>query len=161
MRINKGDLFTSDCEALGHGVNVRGLMGAGIAKTFKERYPENYLSYGQQCKVNGLIPGGVLIVPCYEADMNAKHVQRYIVNMASQRQPGPDATYSWLFASALQAAQQLVSIGVFDCAIPEIGCGIGGLEWSKTEALLRGIEDLVIGFQWEVWKYAPVTYNEG
>jgi O-acetyl-ADP-ribose deacetylase (regulator of RNase III) len=161
MRINKGDLFTSDCEALGHGVNVRGLMGAGIAKTFKERYPENYLSYGQQCKVNGLIPGGVLVVPCYEADMNAKHVQRYIVNMASQRQPGPDATYSWLFSSALAAAKQLKSIGVYECAIPEIGCGIGGLEWPVAELILTTIEQLVPGFEWEVWQYAQVTYNEG
>jgi O-acetyl-ADP-ribose deacetylase (regulator of RNase III) len=32
----EGDLFNSDAQALAHGVNIRGVMGAGIAKPFKE-----------------------------------------------------------------------------------------------------------------------------
>jgi hypothetical protein len=36
-------------------------------------------------------------------------------------------------------------------AIPQIGCGIGGLEWSKVETLLKSVEILNPGFQFEVW----------
>lgn len=157
MRHMSGDLFTTECVALGHGVNIRGLMGAGVAKGFKAKYGVNYLSYGQQCKVKGLIPGQTLIVPCQELDINSVHIERAIVNMASQDEPGANARYDWLFTSALSAAEQLMEIGITKCAIPEIGCGIGGLAWPQTQTLLEAVEILVPGFEWEVWHYEVPT----
>jgi O-acetyl-ADP-ribose deacetylase (regulator of RNase III) len=42
-----GDLFENrfGAEAIGHGCNLQGSMGAGIAKIIKERYPEMYEEY--------------------------------------------------------------------------------------------------------------------
>ena len=151
----KGDLFTSDVVALGHGVNIAGLMGAGIAKTFKEKYPDNYYVYSQQCRVKGLRPGGALIVPAAETDIKSPHVERLIVNIASQDAPGPNARYEWVLKGALAAAKQLMSLGVFTCALPRIASDIGGLEWDKVQCLLVAVEDMVPGFEWEVWEFAP------
>ena len=34
-----GNLFESNAQTIGHGCNTKGIMGAGIAREFKRRYP--------------------------------------------------------------------------------------------------------------------------
>jgi O-acetyl-ADP-ribose deacetylase (regulator of RNase III) len=58
-----GDIFTSNAEILVNPVNCKGVMGAGLAKQFRERFPENYLEYKNYCKNgddegNRAVPGG-------------------------------------------------------------------------------------------------------
>ena len=146
----KGDLFTTDAFYLGHGVNCRGKMGAGIAKTFKEKFPVNYDSYAKACQSMRLNPGEVFSI--YEN-------HRVILNMATQLEPGKDARYDAVFNSALVAAKKVADPNSYwknmkrVIAIPEIGCGIGGLEWDKVERLISAVEVLVPEVVWEVWKY--------
>jgi O-acetyl-ADP-ribose deacetylase (regulator of RNase III) len=145
-----GDMFTSDAPALGHGVNCAGVMGAGVAKTFRELYPHNYENYRAACQRKQLKPGMVHV-----NQENGK----YLLNMASQNMPGADASYEWLFAAALAAARGAVKVGVDRVAIPEIGSHIGGLTWVNVEAVLETVEFIVnpkndsLVFEWEVWHY--------
>lgn len=140
-----GDMFTSTARAYGHGVNCAGVMGAGVAKTFREKFPHNYENYRAACLRKQLKPGTVHVN--YENGI-------YILNMASQRTPGRDASYEWLFSSALAAAKGAVNVGIDRIAIPEIGSHIGGLEWEKSAVVLRTVETIVDEkVQWEVWHY--------
>jgi O-acetyl-ADP-ribose deacetylase (regulator of RNase III) len=139
-----GDLFTTKAVALGHGVNCRGIMGAGVAKTFKTNFPINYAEYRDHCHRKILMPGKTLMVA--ERD-------KQIYNMASQLSPGPDASYLWLFNAALSAARIARRHGLHSIAIPQIGCGIGGLQWERVSKLLEAIEIIVPAFDWEVWTY--------
>ena len=47
-----GDLFINrfKAQALAHGCNCQGSMGAGIATSFRDRYPEMYAEYRRRCK---------------------------------------------------------------------------------------------------------------
>lgn len=137
-----GNLFDTHCNAIGHGVNCQGVMGAGIAKTFKDKYPHNYDVYLEQCCVFGLKPGGVLITQEFD----------FVVNLASQDLPGPYAQYNWLYQSAYAAAKQLQQFHVERLALPEIGCGIGGLQWPVVRSILKEIETRT-DFEFEVWHY--------
>lgn len=142
-----GDMFTTDASAIGHGVNCAGIMGAGIAKAMREKFPHNYENYRAACKAGQLKPGGVQV--------NQEN-GLYIVNMASQNKPGRDARYDWLFSSALAAAEGAVRNGIDRVAIPEVGCGIGGLKWNNVAHILGTIEWIVMengNFDWEVWHY--------
>lgn len=144
MIFRTGNLFDSDAPALGHGVNCAGLMGAGIAKTFREKYPHNYENYKAACQAGQLKPGGVHV--------NYEH-GKHIINMASQRMPGADASYEWLFESALRAARGAVKKGLDRIAIPMIGCGIGGLNPSKAIMVLDTVEYLVdLDVDFELWR---------
>lgn len=151
----KGDVFTTSLDAIGHGVNCLGYMGAGIALPIRKKYPDNFESYHAQCLMKGLRPGGVHIYPANERGRESAYFpnMRILVNMASQDKPGADASYEWLFQSGMAAASQLQEIGLRSVAIPQIGCGIGGLEWDKAEKVLEAVEVLNSGFQFEVWKY--------
>lgn len=149
MITRTGDVFTTEAVYIGHGVNCQGVMGLGIAKTVREKFPETYKTYAQRCAEDRLQLGDVLIVS--EGD-------KHIVNLATQRFPGPDARYDALFHACLDAANQIQTIcksngRVPIMAIPQIGCGIGGLEWFKVENLLKSVEILIPGFQFEVWSF--------
>jgi O-acetyl-ADP-ribose deacetylase (regulator of RNase III) len=145
MKRRRGSLFDTDAPALGHGVNCAGVMGAGIAKTFKEKYPNNYFNYRAACQTGRLNPGEVFV---------GSEQGMFIYNMASQNRPGRDASYIWLVSSAYTAAEDAVKMGLDRIAIPMIGCGIGGLQWPKVSRILLGIEYVFDGaFDWEVWRY--------
>lgn len=43
------DIFRTDCVAIVNPVNCKGVMGAGLAKIFKEKYPEVFEKYYKAC----------------------------------------------------------------------------------------------------------------
>ena len=77
-----GDLFTTECPALGHGVNTLGSMGAGIAVEVRRRWPAMYTAYREECQSARLQPGGIFV---WQAP------DRLIVNLATQRRVGRGA----------------------------------------------------------------------
>ena len=127
-----GDLFEQNSPAIGHGVNCRGMMGAGIAKVFRDKYPENYQYYRQMCKRGHLRPGDFVVT--YEKG-------KYIYNIASQEHPGADARYNWLMHGLRSALAHADLAGVRSLAIPMIGCGIGGLDVEITKSLMSTISE--------------------
>lgn len=144
MIFKTGNLFDSDAPALGHGVNCAGVMGAGIAKTFKELYPHNYENYRAACQAGQLHPGQVHVN--FEKGV-------HIINMASQNMPGADASYEWLFESTLRAARGASKKGLDRIAIPMIGCGIGGLDHNKVITILKAVEHIVdYDIDFELWR---------
>lgn len=146
LTILSGDMFTSTAPAFGHGVNVDGVMGAGVAKVFRSRYPTMFDQYRQAClHLSGagrLRPGGML--PWQAPD------GRWVYNMASQDRPGPNARLSWLVASAQAALAHADEHGVDRIAIPQIGCGIGGLDWGQVSKALDEIQ-APFAARFEVW----------
>ncbi len=49
IHVVDGDLLESDCSIIGHQVNCRGVMGAGLARQIKERYPNVFIAYRNVC----------------------------------------------------------------------------------------------------------------
>lgn len=144
-----GDVFTTEAKYIGHGVNTQGVMGAGIAKTIRDKFPHVYKEYRWLCMGNNLTPGNFFVYP-----ENGK----LIVNFATQAMPGPDANYDWLFTSLLRFSQQAVAKIPKNgnlVAIPELGCGIGGLEWPTVKQTIELVEAIVPEIKYEVWHYKP------
>lgn len=153
----KGNIFDTEATYIGHGVNVYGVMGAGIARQFKQRFPNNFDKYEEACSIvssEPLRPGGYLVVKDTDKITGREH---YVVNFASQEKPGPDADYQWLFSSLLSFAKKASMPWMVNkfrnlVAIPEIGCGIGGLKWSSVKAVIEVVEEIT-GMEFEVWHY--------
>jgi len=126
-----GDLFTTDARAIGHGVNVDGIMGSGIALQFKERFPDMHNEYKKLCKSGELEPGGLMV---YEQAPGL-----YIYNLASQDRPGANASYEWLSESFRRALGVAEADGLKEIALPRIGSGIGGLNERQVEGMIADI----------------------
>lgn len=49
IQLVTGNLLDSNCDILINTVNCVGVMGAGIAKQFKDRYPRMFKQYKLDC----------------------------------------------------------------------------------------------------------------
>lgn len=138
-----GDVFTAGTDAIGHGVNCKGLMGAGIAKEFRRRYPDMYSEYRNLCVEGLLRPGQIYPYRAWD--------DHTVINIASQEYPGPDAKLEWLAQGVTAALQYCRERELKSLAIPRIGCGIGGLEWVDVGLTLRDVTEQFPDVRLEVW----------
>lgn len=127
-----GDLFEQiDAEGFAHGVNSKGVMGAGIAPQFKYRWPEMYRQYRLQCQAGLLSRGKVFTW------LSAGPDPTVIFNLVTQNSPGSNATYTALE----RCLTQMITIGerlaLDSIALPRIGCGIGGLYWPRVKGIIE------------------------
>ena len=130
----EGNIFDTTARAIGHGVNTRGAMGAGIAVEFRKRFPNMYEMYREWCVVDALEPGDTMV--WYEASSDL-----FVCNIASQDSPGPFARLEWLEDGVKIALEHLESVGVTTLALPRIGSGIGGLDQAAVEELLTRLAE--------------------
>lgn len=124
----KGDLFTAPAGyVIGHGCNMKGFMGSGIAVQFKKRFHGMYPDYRNAC--NSATLGDVFFWQDPE--------RGYIANIFSQDQMGPNADFAAIFNGVHKSLKFVGKGGKL--AIPRIGCGIGGQDWDKVKPMLEAL----------------------
>lgn len=148
----EGNIFNSVMPAIGHGVNTRGYMGSGIAKTVRALYPSVYTEYRNVCRSVGMVGGDHLPLLAQEY---IGPDERWILNIASQEGEGRNAKYTFL-ETALEKAYDWVSDREFTgLALPKIGAGIGGLEWNDALAIIENRASHYPNLTTEVWTFVP------
>jgi len=131
------DMFQApEVEAYAHGCNLTGVMGAGIARSFRSRYPRMFKHYQALCGADKLQLGDVLV---YRDENDG----RYVFNIMSQPRPGPFANPEAI-VEGLRFVRGFVEAkdgAIRTVALPAIGTGLGGLESlsmvKKIERVLR------------------------
>lgn len=124
------DLFTLD-GAYMHGCNCFCVQGAGIAKEMNQRFKTlNFPFEHPNFAGKGWKLGTI--------DAQFVH-DRLIINAYTQFFPGPHAELLAIKSCFKNVNEQFPGITL---AIPEIGCGIGGLKWEWVEPLLEELKDI-------------------
>jgi O-acetyl-ADP-ribose deacetylase (regulator of RNase III) len=131
-----GDLFANrfNALALAHGCNCKGSMGAGIAVSFKERYPAMYEEYRRRCKATPreFNPGDVFLWK--------EEGKPWVFNLATQDDYWRSrATYENVEKCLSRMKHIADQEGVSTIAIPRIGAGYGGLSWNKVKPIIDRI----------------------
>lgn len=138
----RGDLFAIDADALAHGVNCAGVMGAGIAVEFARRWPVVLHRYRTACLNGTLRPGTCL--PCAETSPH------WIYCLATQPRPGPCAALPAIESAVRAMVGHALAAKVSRIGMPRIGCGLGGLRWSEVRLIVEraseGIE--IVAVEW-------------
>jgi O-acetyl-ADP-ribose deacetylase (regulator of RNase III) len=129
----EGDLFASGLRAIAHGVNCEGVMGAGIAVGFRDRYPRMYESYRRRCLKHELLPGEIHVW---------HHPGGFVFNLATQRGTGPDAK-PWMITAAVgqMISEAHYDFGITEIGLPMIGTGIGGITQNELRRALAPYAD--------------------
>lgn len=142
-----GDIFNTTADAIGHGVNCHGVMGAGIAKAVRAKASEQYFNrYKFVCYNTN--PAGTA-EEHYDRDMKI-----FITNLFTQVEPGPNAKYN-LLVSAMTDYISNPFRRSQSIALPRIGCGIGGLDWKYVRPILQGFSYHI---NIEVWELEGVEW---
>jgi O-acetyl-ADP-ribose deacetylase (regulator of RNase III) len=139
-----GDLFESQAQTLVNTVNCVGVMGKGVALEFKKRFPAMFEDYVRRCERKGVRLGE----PYLFRDASG----RLIVNFPTKDHWRSPSRLQDIEAGLDYFVGHAAEWGVTSMALPPLGCGNGGLEWSEVGPLIyRKLHDLAI----DVEVYAP------
>lgn len=152
----EGNIFDSVLPAIGHGVNTRGFMGSGIAKTVRALYPSVYREYRTYCHTIGLVGGDHLPL---RAEEYVGDNERWILNIASQEAEGRNAKYTFLETALEKAFDWVSAAALTGLALPKIGAGIGGLEWNDALAIIENRASHYPDLITEVWTFNPNAHK--
>ena len=126
-----GDLLQSEAQALVNPVNCVGVMGAGLARQFKERYPEVFRRYRQDCR-QGLVRVGAIRLYPISGDQ--------VMAAFPTKEHWKDPSRIEYVRSGLESLREtLADEGIRSAAIPPVGCGLGRLNWLEVEPLILSI----------------------
>lgn len=122
IKVLIGDIFQSQAETIVNTVNCVGVMGKGVAAEFKKRYPAMFQDYAARCAAK-------------QVKLGEPYLYRDVLGTSVINFPTKD---HWRSPSRLddivRGLDYLVAHakewGLRSLALPPLGCGNGGLEWS-------------------------------
>jgi O-acetyl-ADP-ribose deacetylase (regulator of RNase III) len=145
----QGNLLDAHANAVVNTVNTVGVMGKGIALLFKEAFPENFRDYEAACK-RGDVRTGTMFITERPVMFGAP---RWIINFPTKEHWRGKAKLEWIEAGLRDLRRLIVEKHIDSIALPPLGCGNGGLQWSVVRPLIeRALSDLP---DVEVFIYEP------
>lgn len=124
----EGNIFESPAQVIVNTVNTVGVMGKGLALSFKQRYPEMFKRYRSACEKNQLTIGKLMLV--YEPD----HWILLFPTKESWRKP---SKLEYLEKGLMKFANTYADKNITSIAFPRLGCGNGELSWDDVKPLME------------------------
>jgi len=127
-----GNILRAEAEALVNTVNCVGFMGKGIALQFKKAYPDNYERYHKACNAGEVQPGRMFIF-----ELRSMLNPKYVVNFPTKRDWRANSRYEDVESGLRALIGDVKRLGIKSIAIPPLGCGLGGLDWSRVRPMIE------------------------
>ena len=127
IRYVQGNLLRSNAEALVNTVNEVGVMGKGVALMFRDAYPESARLYQEASKAGQVQVGRMHVTP------NPELVgPRWIINFPTKKHWRNPSKLEWVREGLKDLVRVIAEHGITSIALPPLGCGNGGLEWTQV-----------------------------
>ena len=130
----EGDVCQASEAIIAHGCNAQGVMGSGVAKFVREKWPAAYQKYNYKHQTLGLEMGEVV----WYFDGT-----KYIANCITQDKFGYDSKlycdYDAIRASLQRVYDYAKNLGLTAVAMPQIGAGRGGGDWNVIAAIIEEV----------------------
>ncbi|MDC6491898.1 hypothetical protein EIG75_24215 [Pseudomonas syringae] len=133
LRYVSGDFFEYNADIRINTVNCVGVMGAGVALAFKNRYPEMYKGYVEQCEKGNLSPSQPWVWK--GVDMFSGSVE--VINLATKKHWRNPSKYIYVEEGLKWLAVYLSDKCDSVVTLPALGCGHGGLDWVVVRELIE------------------------
>lgn len=128
----KGDLLTCDADALVNTVNTVGVMGKGVALQFKRAFPDMYRDYQRACTMGEVVPGKMHVY--YTKGPGSPSL---IINFPTKRHWKEKSRLSDIRDGLTDLVRIVHDTHISSIALPPLGCGLGGLNWSDVYPLIK------------------------
>lgn len=131
----KGDIFKSNTDVITNPTNSVGIMGAGLAAAFMEKYPiecNAFNDYSVTSYINN--KKLTLIAPMI---FSLPDSQYKILMFPTKIHWKNSSQYEYLETNLPLAKDALIHLGTPSVSFPALGCGYGGLEKSKVFTLIE------------------------
>jgi O-acetyl-ADP-ribose deacetylase (regulator of RNase III) len=155
-----GNLLDAQTEALVNTVNEVGVMGKGIALMFREAFPANTAAYEAACK-----DGEVRVGRMFVTENRALNGPRWIINFPTKKHWRYPSKIEWIRDGLADLQRVIKDKDIKSIALPPLGCGNGGLEWSQVrpaiEAALSELNDVNVIVFGPTAAYQNAAQREG
>lgn len=132
MQIMKGDLLSIEVGIVAHQVNCKGVMGAGLAKSLRAKYPICFESYSRYCREGKFRLGMVQF-----CKVNS---QLYICNLAGQDNYSTQSRqtdYDALGVCFTKLHLKSLELNLIPYLPHKLGCGLAGGDWNVVSTLIE------------------------
>lgn len=150
IQYREGDLFADESEAYVNAVNCVGIMGGGIARQFRIRYPDYNDDYVRACQAGEVRLGRMHVFQQPEGS-----TPRYLVSFPTMREPGEACDSGNVESGLVDLRTVIRDNAIGSIAIPALGCGVGGLDWETVKPIIADALDKVEGCTVSV--YQPIS----
>lgn len=132
LKFVTGDFFDYDADLRINTVNCVGVMGAGVALLFKNKYPDMFKQYYIACKNDEVQPG----IPYVWQDTNMFSTTT-IINFPTKIHWKNPSEYEYIEKGLKWLKEFLLDKEGSTITVPALGCGHGGLEWDKVKGMIQ------------------------
>ena len=142
-----GDFFDYDATIRVNTVNCVGVMGAGVALLFKNKFPRMNEEYVKACERGYVKPGE----PHVWEDNGFFGSNIIIINFPTKDHWRNPSEYEYIEKGLSWLRAYLKEKGDVTITIPALGCGHGGLDWNRVKTLmlqyLDGLDSNILIFE--------------
>ncbi|CAM3069038.1 macro domain-containing protein [Paenibacillus sediminis] len=126
-----GDFFDYKADIRVNTVNCVGVMGAGVALAFKNKYPQMFNDYALACKNKKVAPGKPHV--WIESDLLTTST---IINFPTKVHWKNPSEYEYIEKGLIWFRDFLVEHKGATVTLPALGCGHGGLNWDIVKDMI-------------------------
>lgn len=123
-----GNIFNSEADVIVNPVNTYGVMGKGLAKQFKDRYPKMFKIYYTACKEKDFSIGQLMLIS--EKDHR-------ILLFPTKKHWKDKSKLEYIKEGLDKFVDNYERLNIKSIAFPKIGCGLGGLDWADVNFALN------------------------
>ncbi len=127
IQYQKGDIFDSKAQVIVNTVNCKGVMGKGLALSFKQRYPAMFTTYQQECRTGKLRIGRPTL---YQASTP------WILNFPTKDDWRWPSKLEYLEKGLEYVVANYKKAGIKSIAFPKLGAQNGKLSWNDVGPLM-------------------------
>jgi O-acetyl-ADP-ribose deacetylase (regulator of RNase III) len=141
-----GDMFFSEMQTLTVSVNTRGIMGKGLASRAKYQFPDVYVVYQDACRKRGLTPTRPFLykregsleeeLADLTTSLPRSNAAKWFLLFATKRHWRDKSRLDDIEGGLSWIREHYQEEGMQSLALPALGCGLGGLEWSDVGLLM-------------------------
>lgn len=126
LKIIRTSIFESPAQTMVNTVNTVGVMGKGIAKEFKARYPAMFREYKRLCNDRVLEPGV----------LHLWRGSKWVLNFPTKITWKKPSQISYVEDGLKTFVQHYEAMGIRSISFPPLGCGNGNLDWDEVRPLM-------------------------
>lgn len=124
----EGDIFQSPAQVIVNAVNTVGVMGKGIALSFKKRYPDMFKVYRDACEKRQLSIGKLML--CYGPDY-------WVLMFPTKEHWRNPSKIEYIEAGLQKFVNTYAQKNITSIAFPRLGCGNGELNWDEVRDVME------------------------
>lgn len=130
IKYKVGNLLDCEEQIIIHGCNAQGVMGSGVAKAIREKYPEAYETY-MSYKPIGYKLGTINFAIGKDGKL--------IGNAITQKYYGRNKNIVYVSYESIREVFKFINLTFVDdsVAIPRIGAGLANGDWNIIENIIN------------------------